>query len=726
MLGILLCKNLWSQAGDTIHTINIPLPHEDLSLYDFAEVRMETDKTMLPPADITKRKFQPVKEIFEKDEFHFPDSVKSFWIKFQVANNQSNDTTIALVFTGAVSKAVLYKAEGDRLIQIGKTGFFYAVLARDVSYQDNRIDLELKAHSTTNYFIQAILYHGIWLGKMPVLQNFTYAEIIAFKYEKEVERLLHLWAHFFTGIFFMFFVFGFIKYLVVGKDKAYFYFSLMGLFLGLTTMADSRYPPLELPWFENIRGIELFDFLGAIAFIMHGLFILEVLQLKLKYPRITKAIKWYFFAKFLLYLFVKIEFFTSHKYSILDEMTLYDVILYHVLLLAWVLYMATMRKGFYRFIFLGALTIFLAYSLMFTIAFFDLKHFLPIWFGEDNRSTVFHFMAIAYVIDMLFYFTGLAYRDRQVEKDKIIFQERLIQQLETNKDLQEQFTGKLEQQVKEKTAEVVKEKAEVESTLQELRSTQAQLIQSEKMASLGELTAGIAHEIQNPLNFVNNFSEVNGELIVELKTELQSGNNQEAISIANDIQENEQKINHHGKRADAIVKGMLQHSRQSTSQKEPTDINALADEYLRLTYHGLRAREKTFNATIQTNFDESIEKVNVTSQDIGRVLLNLYTNAFYAVTEKKKQLGEDYEPIVSVTTGKENSQVFIKVKDNGNGIPQKIMDKIFQPFFTTKPTGQGTGLGLSLSYDIIKAHGGQISLESKEQEGTVFCVALPA
>ena len=243
---------------------------------------------------------------------------------------------------------------------------------------------------------------------------------------------------------------------------------------------------------------------------------------------------------------------------------------------------------------------------------------------------------------------------------------------------------------------------QLEITHETLKATQSQLIQSEKMASLGELTAGIAHEIQNPLNFVNNFSEVSVELVNELKEEINKANiplsQKESIEIiANDLIQNQEKIAHHGKRADAIVKSMLQHSRTSSSQKEPTDINALADEYLRLSYHGLRARDKTFNATIKTDFDESIEKINVVPQDIGRVLLNLFTNAFYAVTEKNAQQIEGYEPTVSVSTKKINDKVEIKVSDNGNGIPQKVLDKIFQPFFTTKPTGQGTGLGLSLS-----------------------------
>jgi signal transduction histidine kinase/ligand-binding sensor domain-containing protein len=267
---------------------------------------------------------------------------------------------------------------------------------------------------------------------------------------------------------------------------------------------------------------------------------------------------------------------------------------------------------------------------------------------------------------------------------------------------------------------------QLQRSLDELKSTQTQLIQSEKMASLGELTAGIAHEIQNPLNFVNNFSDVNTELIEELQTELRAGNTDEAFEISNDLKDNLQKITHHGKRADAIVKGMLQHSRATSGNKEPTDINALADEYLRLSYHGLRAKDKDFNADFTTDFDESIGKIEVVPQDIGRVLLNLYNNAFYAVNEKKRQLNGTFKPAVSVSTKRTGDRVEIVVRDNGNGIPQKVVDKIFQPFFTTKPTGQGTGLGLSLSYDIIKAHGGELKVETKEGEEAEFIILIPS
>jgi signal transduction histidine kinase len=292
-------------------------------------------------------------------------------------------------------------------------------------------------------------------------------------------------------------------------------------------------------------------------------------------------------------------------------------------------------------------------------------------------------------------------RERETERREIIEGQKLL----------------LEKEVEERTAKL-------KHSLEELKATQNQLIQSEKMASLGELTAGIAHEIQNPLNFVNNFSEVNKELLIELKQAIDKGNPDDVKVIANDIIGNQEKINHHGKRADAIVKGMLQHSRGSIGVKEPTNINGLCDEYLRLAYHGLRAKNKSFNPTLKTEFDNSVGKINIIPQDIGRVILNLINNAFYAVGEKQKQNISGYEPAVTVSTKKLNEKIEITVKDNGNGISQKVLDKIFQPFFTTKPTGQGTGLGLSLAYDIVKAHRGEIKVETNEGKGSTFTVAL--
>lgn len=275
--------------------------------------------------------------------------------------------------------------------------------------------------------------------------------------------------------------------------------------------------------------------------------------------------------------------------------------------------------------------------------------------------------------------------------------------------------------------EVDKQTAQLRKTLVDLQATQTQLIQSEKMASLGELTAGIAHEIQNPLNFINNFSEVNQDLLRELKTAIEKGDWEEVKLLATDVQANEDKINHHGKRADSIVKGMLQHSRHSTGQKESTDINALCDEYLRLAYHGLRASDKGFNAQLSTELDPTVGSVKVLVQELGRVILNLINNAFYAVHERKQKEGDAFTPQVTITTKKEAEQIIIQVTDNGGGIPAAVREKIFQPFFTTKPTGKGTGLGLSLSYDIItKGHQGKIELETAENIGTTFTIILPA
>jgi len=345
----------------------------------------------------------------------------------------------------------------------------------------------------------------------------------------------------------------------------------------------------------------------------------------------------------------------------------------------------------------------------------------------DDYVDIAVIFSVVWMIAMLFV-------SRKQQKALRLEHEKTLQQEEQRKWV-EAKKEELEKVVAERTSELRNQKEQVENALAELKATQTQLIQSEKMASLGELTAGIAHEIQNPLNFVNNFAEVNKELLAEMTQEIDKGNFEEVKNIAKDILENEGKINHHGKRADAIVKGMLQHSRQSTSGvKEPTDINALTDEYLRLAYHGLRAKDKTFNTTMKTDYDETIGKINIIPQDIGRAILNLITNAFYAVNEKAKSLqplkgSKEYEPTVTVSTRSVKApsgdlEVILTVKDNGNGIPRKVLDKIFQPFFTTKPTGQGTGLGLSLTYDIIKAHGGEIKVETSEGKGSTFIISL--
>lgn len=265
----------------------------------------------------------------------------------------------------------------------------------------------------------------------------------------------------------------------------------------------------------------------------------------------------------------------------------------------------------------------------------------------------------------------------------------------------------------------------IEESFSELKSTQAQLIQSEKMASLGELTAGVAHEIQNPLNFVNNFSEINKELLTELLEDINDGKFNSVKEIVNDLIQNEEKITQHGKRAEAIVKGMLQHSRTKSDQKEKIDINALCDEYLKLAYHGLRAKDKSFNSAMDTNYSTELPEIEIARQDLGRVILNVITNAFHSVRQKSENNPDNYQPTIGISTIKNDNNIEISISDNGVGIPDDIKNKIFQPFFTTKPTGQGTGLGLSMSYDIIKMHGGHIEIDSTEGEGATFIIRLP-
>jgi len=369
----------------------------------------------------------------------------------------------------------------------------------------------------------------------------------------------------------------------------------------------------------------------------------------------------------------------------------------------------------------GAVTMLIT-SILFAIA---IAGYIWFAFRQDHSASAL-FQGICFILPGLgisIFYAGEFARTAVAERQRATEVENLSQEM-IEKEREKQLILGLQNEILEK--QVKERTAELEKSLQELKEAEEQLIQREKMASLGELTAGIAHEIQNPLNFVNNFSDLNIELIDELKQELEKGNLQDTAGITTDIRSNNEKINFHGKRADAIVKAMLQHSRISSGQKDPTDINALCDEYLRLSYHGLRARDKSFQARFETDFDEYAGMVPVVAQDIGRVILNLLNNAFYAVSARAREVtGGEYQPTVRIATRKYEDKIEIRVSDNGPGIPEGIKAKIFHPFFTTKPAGQGTGLGLSLSYDIIKAHGGTIKAESPDEGGTLFVIMLP-
>jgi two-component system, NtrC family, sensor kinase len=350
---------------------------------------------------------------------------------------------------------------------------------------------------------------------------------------------------------------------------------------------------------------------------------------------------------------------------------------------------------------------------------------VPSWkLTVDRYEDYAHLVAITWMVALLIL------SQRQIKALKVEHRKRLQEEEELRRS--ELRKAELEALVAERTAELVQQKEELHLALEHLKSTQDQLIQREKMASLGELTAGIAHEIKNPLNFVNNFAELSVDLAEELQDQVSAlpvaQNEKEELShLLTDLIQNQKKIHYHGNRADAIVKNMLMHSQKSTGKRELTNINALADEYLRLTYHGIRAKDKSFTASLQTSFDENAGAVSVVPQEIGRVLINLFNNAFYAVQEKKKKGNGTFEPKISVATRKKAGSIEVIVNDNGPGIPEHALEKIFQPFFTTKPTGEGTGLGLSLSYDIItKGHNGKLNVHTKEGEGTEFKIILPA
>ena len=389
--------------------------------------------------------------------------------------------------------------------------------------------------------------------------------------------------------------------------------------------------------------------------------------------------------------------------------------IWHIFLASLILFALQQQEMRTLKMFLFAFIPFVAVSILGDITKVFSIDFYTKWQNYFNNASA---LAIIWLIAIFF---------SQYRQNKIAEKEQIKRQKE--EEINRAIAARkveLEGLVAQRTAEITKQKEELEVALNELRTAQNQLIQSEKMASLGELTAGIAHEIQNPLNFVNNFSEINSELIQEMQNEISAGNLEAAVAIVKDISENEQKIVQHGKRAESIVKGMLLHSRGSSGRKEPTDINDLCDEYLRLSFHGFRAKDKSFNADFKLEMDESISNLDVVPQDIGRVLLNLINNAFYVVNEKYKSGPENYKPQVVVSTKRVGKKVEITVRDNGNGIPDSIKDKIFQPFYTTKPTGKGTGLGLSLSYDIVKSHGGEIQIDSVVGEGSEFKIILPA
>jgi two-component system, NtrC family, sensor kinase len=616
------------------------------------------------------------------------------WCRIQIKNASHKDWILNVDFPNLHS-VTLYQPAGNGYVK-EETGRSFPFSRRSIKNRSFLFALQLKPGEEKEIYLRIenhICIFPVYIGDMTAISERQHPEDTFYGI--------------FYGISFIIAFYAMAQF-VTTREIYYFYFFVQVIFFFLYGMiycgdASQWFPAFALP---------LTDFgtvIISIGIIFVYLFFNSVLNTRKKIPAASRT--------FLISASINVVAVLFYLAGFRSLTTIINMIVsLSVFLVAVILCFHLRREKIIRLIFIGFVIGFVV--LIFWILM--LQNLFPYSRFVNNLFMV------QYMWWMIIFSLALELNINNYIKEKYQAQKESLKNLRERDKLILQQNEMLEQKVEERT--------------RELKETQSQLVQREKMASLGELTAGIAHEIQNPLNFINNFSDINSELIDEMKNELIADNKQEAISIADDIRVNEQKINHHGKRADAILKGMLYHSRDSTEQKELTDINALANEYLRLSYHGLRAKDMIFNATIQTDFDNNIEKINIVPQDIGRVLLNLYNNAFYAVTEKKKPpptpkgeknaVQNEYQPTVTVSTKllkppSGGLGVEITVRDNGNGIPQKVIDKIFQPFFTTKPTGQGTGLGLSLSYDIIKAHGGELKVETKEGEGAEFIIQLP-
>lgn len=643
--------------------------------------------------------------------------VNTYWFRYRVRNNLPSRLQLTLPTTADKADFFIQSQEGIRHFS---NGLAVAPWKRQGIKISNEIPVNIKpGEEITVYYKRYSAKAGLRPGYRIELRNAFYSVTNQLDfYERRFFSGESFVESFFTGFLLLASIFN-IFFFVVARQKIYLYFALFLFFL---TVPDNLF--LSQVLFPGNRVIHswLRD-LPAIAFFFLILFIRSYFNMRARVPRWDRWLRYSTLLMVLGFLIAPLVNVNTGVFQVVSE-SLFIGNMTFVLILATVLYRSSGQTGRFFVIaiapFLVCMVTLLVVVLMaFLLSKSNLVNLekVLVWIQNWGDLTTKISLAWGIVVSMWGLFRQYNQQRQDLAQKELDHERMEKERVEERNQLIETQKLQLETQVKERTAEL-------EQTLQDLKETQEQLIHKEKMASLGELTAGIAHEIQNPLNFVNNFADVNAELINEMEDELNAGNADEAKAIATDIRKNLEKISYHGDRADAIVKGMLQHSRNSTGQKQPTDINTLTDEYLRLSYHGMRAKEKNFNSAILTEFDPSVGRLNLVPQDIGRVLLNLFNNAFYAVGEKA-QKNPDYSPEIRIATKAAPGAVVITVRDNGGGIPARIIDKVFQPFFTTKPTGQGTGLGLSLSYDIIKAHGGELKVSSVEGKGTEFQIVFP-
>ena len=661
--------------------------------------------------------------------------ITNYWLRYTFKNTLTHPVKLYLKET--VAYAYLYTLKPDSTWNVQTTGALVPYDKRDGLKRFTGFIVTIDAGQEITFYEKDIF--DFWLNKPELFSmRIAFADAYIKKYYIDNDKELRT-----TVIDAV--VFGFVLMAVlinllfyrVVKEKTYLYFSLFLLCMGSYMFLNSN----EAYYIIAKHHQYVYNITRSLLIAGFFFFLMQFIRNYLSTPLYTR--KWDKFLIILSWILVVLLLInnvlpTTLNYKIYDIINLSSLIIlyaYFPILLFTMLYY--LRKNTLARTGIVAIlpTMFwmgIVYSYMFIYDTLFQEHkittYPKLYTCLVDLDAVAILVCFSWLVIVFSWILFKRYQDLQ----KSLVQASLDREIERNQLIEKQ-NEELEKKVALRTAELSEQQEEITAqrdqlseTVNELKTTQQQLIQSEKLASLGELTAGIAHEIQNPLNFVNNFSEVSMELAVEIKDELKLGNIDEVIDIVDNIEQNLEKIIHHGKRADAIVKNMLQHSRNNSAEKQLTDINALADEYLRLSYHGLRAKDKLFNSDMKTDFDASVPKVEMIGQDIGRVLLNLFNNAFYAVQQRKKAEGDSYKPEVKVSTRSNGKFVEVKVTDNGTGIPDNVKGKILQPFFTTKPTGEGTGLGLSLSYDIVvKGHGGTMDINSKEGEYTEFIINIP-
>ncbi|MEJ0104440.1 MAG: ATP-binding protein [Bacteroidota bacterium] len=666
-----------------------------------------------------------------------------YWVRYRLKNQMNHPAKIALDAYGEENDFFVFDEAGNSSHYF--TGSLVAWQKKDGLKFNNYIPIIIEPAG------EVTIYNRVHNRAPGVRKEFQVdigitEKIIQRDYVQHVEtgsaifKAGELGDSFLVGILFISLLFNLFFFFVV-KEKEYLYYSLLlsGLaadrlinIVSITALYSNPIIEERIGYFNLSWGIMLFALVQFVSYF---------LNVKERFPRFNKILFWTGLTALVYNTvchFVDPDYLLDYpwpKYPLMGFIFgIFVLVICFSVLAIFGMYLRE-KKSFTKLLIFGGSPLILIWGII--LPWSTTCTFLSKQYGMPTPSSLINFpyrvLETLFTASLVLLFSGILFiRFNALKKENA---QQALDKERLEKEKQIERNQLIEQQKVELIKTVNERTADLKKSLEELKSTQALLIQSEKMASLGELTAGIAHEIQNPLNFVNNFSEVSNELIQELKSEKlkvkPERDEQLEDELLNDISQNLEKINHHGKRADAIVKGMLQHSQLSGGVKESTNINALADEYLRLAYHaclsgrhGLKGTDNSFNVTMKTDFDETIENINIIPQDIGRVLLNLYNNAFYAVNEKKKQTSIEL-PTISVSTRKNDGKILVSVKDNGNGIPQKIVDKIFQPFFTTKPTGQGTGLGLSLAYDIVKAHGGEINVKTRENEGSEFIIQLP-